>query len=160
MAGAEGSGLINGVTRVGPALQPENGKFDEHVRDGLDLVLNEMGKRKMKAVIFLSNNWEWSGGFQQYLMWNGLESDDFRSRKPIWDELRDTVAKFYSCGPCIEGYNKQVRFVLSRKNKYNGRKYTDDPTIFAWELANEPRPMRPAAAKDYSKWISDSAAMI
>ena len=64
MAGAEGSGLINGVTRVGPPLQPEQGKFDTSVLDGLDLVLYEMGKRGMKAVIFFSNNWEWSGGFQ------------------------------------------------------------------------------------------------
>src|SRR5688500_16318592 len=28
LAGAEGSGLINGVTRVGPALQIEQGKFN------------------------------------------------------------------------------------------------------------------------------------
>src|SRR5437868_3182219 len=107
MAGAEGSGLINGVLRVGPALQPENGKFDERVLDGLDLVLDEMGKRKMKAVIFLSNNWEWSGGFQQYLMWSGLEPDEFQTKKASWDELRDIVAKFYSCSTCKEGYNKQ-----------------------------------------------------
>src|SRR5438094_1723122 len=103
MAGAEGSGLINGVMRVGPPLQPENGKFDEGVLDGLDLVLDEMGKRNMKAVVFLSNNWEWSGGFQQYLMWNGLEPDEFQTKKPSWDELRDIVAKFYSCERCIEG---------------------------------------------------------
>ena len=30
----------------------------------------------------------------------------------------------------------------------------------AWELANEPRPMRPTANSDYRQWISDSAAMI
>ena len=70
MAGAEGSGLMNGVNRVGPPLQTEQGRFDESVLDGLDLVLFEMAKRKMTAVIFLSNNWEWSGGFQQYLVWN------------------------------------------------------------------------------------------
>ena len=68
MAGAEGSGSMNGVTRVGPPLQPEQGKFDETVLKGLDVLLAEMGKRKMKAVIFLSNNWEWSGGFR-HLPW-------------------------------------------------------------------------------------------
>ena len=76
LGGAEGSGMINGVIRVGPALQPEQGKFDMDVLGGLDLVLAEMGKRKMKAVIFISNNWEWSGGFQQYLIWNGLVPKD------------------------------------------------------------------------------------
>jgi mannan endo-1,4-beta-mannosidase len=36
----------------------------------------------------------------------------------------------------------------------------DDPTIFAWELANEPRPMRPAANDEYKRWIADTAAFI
>ncbi|MEP6901631.1 MAG: beta-mannosidase, partial [Actinomycetota bacterium] len=36
MAGAEGTGLINGVTRVGPPLQPRQGKFNEEILDGLD----------------------------------------------------------------------------------------------------------------------------
>jgi mannan endo-1,4-beta-mannosidase len=30
----------------------------------------------------------------------------------------------------------------------------------AWELANEPRPMRPVAADAYKRWIGDVAAMI
>src|SRR5215213_2369335 len=86
MAGAEGSGMINGVLRVGPPLQPEQGKFDENILDGLDLVLSEMGKREMKAVVFFSNNWEWSGGFQQYLIWNDLVPEALKTRKLTWDE--------------------------------------------------------------------------
>lgn len=160
MAGAEGAGMINGVLRVGPPLQPRQGEFDEGVLDGLDLVLSEMGKRDLKAVVFLSNNWEWSGGFQQYLAWNGLVPDALMTRKLNWDELRDVVSKFYGCAPCTESYNRQVRLVLGRTNKFNKRKYTEDPTIMAWELANEPRPMRPAAADAYRRWISEVAAMI
>src|SRR6187402_1851964 len=45
MAGAEGSGILNRVHRVGPPLQTEQGKFDERVLDGLDLVLHELGRR-------------------------------------------------------------------------------------------------------------------
>ena len=160
MAGAEGAGDLNGVTRVGPPLQPAAGKFDEKVLDGLDLVLFEMGKRRMTAVIFLSNNWEWSGGFQQYLIWNGVIADHWLTAKPSWDELRDNVSKFYSCSACKAGYDAQVKLVLSRRNKFSGKKYTSDPTIMAWELANEPRPMRPAADDDYQRWIADSAEMI
>ncbi|MBP7376150.1 MAG: hypothetical protein KA956_06710, partial [Pyrinomonadaceae bacterium] len=160
MAGAEGIGELNGVTRVGPPLQPTEGKFDETVLDGLDLVLYEMGKRRMTAVIFLSNNWEWSGGFQQYLIWNGVIGDKWLTAKPTWDELRDNVAKFYSCAACKAGYDAQVKLVLSRRNKYSGKRNNDDPTIMAWELANEPRPMRPAANEAYVKWIADSAAMV
>lgn len=160
MAGSEGSGMINGVTRVGPPLQTEQGTFDEHALDGLDLILAEMAKRDMKAVIFLSNTWEWTGGFQQYLIWNSQASADLLTRKPSWDELRDVVAKFYSCDPCKAGYLRQVRFVMDRTNKITGRKYIDDPTIMAWELANEPRPMRPGARERYAEWIRESAAAI
>src|SRR5688572_30247323 len=47
MAGAEGSGMINGVVRVGPPLQSRMGDFDERVLEGLDLILAEMEKRRM-----------------------------------------------------------------------------------------------------------------
>lgn len=160
IAGAEGSGPLNGVTRVGPPLQPEQGRFDESVLDGLDLVLAEMGKRRMRAVIFFSNNWEWSGGFQQYLIWNRSISDEWLTKKPTWDELRDLVAKFYSCDPCKTAYARQVELVLNRTNKITKKEYVNDPAIFAWELANEPRPMRPTANADYKKWIGDTAAFI
>jgi len=160
MAGAEGTGLINGVERVAPPLQTVMGKFNTDVLDGLDLLLFEMGKREMKAVVFFSNNWEWSGGFQQYLDWAGRVPKEMRTRKLNWDELRDVVSGFYSCAPCRAAYNEQVALVMNRTNKYSKKRYTDDPTIMAWELANEPRPMRPAANEDYKKWIRDVAALI
>ena len=160
MAGAEGSGPLNGFHRVGPPLQPEQNKLDASVLDGLDLVLDEMSRRGMRAVIFFSNNWEWSGGFQQYLIWNGVVSREWLVKKPSWDELRDIVAKFYSCEPCADAYEKQADFVLARTNRLNGRKYVEDPTIMSWELANEPRPMRPAANEAYRKWIARAAARI
>ncbi|MFL6256153.1 MAG: DUF4126 family protein [Pyrinomonadaceae bacterium] len=160
LAGAEGSGMINGVVRVGPPLQPRQGEFNEDVLSGLDLVLYEMGKRDLKAVVFLSNNWEWSGGFQQYLIWNGRVPEDLTTRKLSWDEQRDIVSQFYGCAPCTEGYAKQVNLLLDRVNRYSKRKYTEDPAIMAWELANEPRPMRPAAAESYKRWIGDTAALI
>ena len=160
MAGAEGAGLINGVNRVGPPLQTEQGKFNEEILDALDLILFEMGKRNLKAIVFFSNNWEWSGGFQQYLIWNDLVPKDQETRKLTWDEQRDIVALFYACEPCKAAYNKQVELVMNRTNKFSKRKYINDPAIMAWELANEPRPMRPAAENDYKKWIAEVAAMI
>ena len=160
MAGAEGEGLIGGVTRVGPPLQPVQGKFNTEVLEGLDLLLFEMSKREMKAVIFFSNNWEWSGGFQQYLTWNNHVPKEQETRKLTWDEQRDIVALFYGCVPCKAAYKEQVNLVMNRTNKFNKKRYIDDPTIMAWELANEPRPMRPASENDYKKWIADTAALI
>ena len=74
--------------------------------------------------------------------------------------MRDYVSKFYSCDACKKDYLKQVEFILSRTNKVSGKKYIDEPAIMAWELANEPRPMRPAANDAYEKWISEVAAFI
>ncbi len=160
MAGAEGSGLLNGVPRVGPPLQPEAGKFDARVLDGLDRVLVEMAKRDMTAVIFLTNNWEWSGGFQQYLLWHDVIDQKWRTQKPSWDELRDIVAKFYLCKQCVDDQHKQVSYVLQRRNRITGKLYVDDPTIMAWELANEPRPMRPSSNESYKNWIDQTSRLI
>ena len=87
-----------------------------YVLDGLDLILSEMGKRNLKAVVFFSNNWEWSGGFQQYLIWNKTIPDKWLTEKPTWDELRDNVAKFYSCEPCKDAYGRQAELIIRRRN--------------------------------------------
>ena len=160
LGGVEGGGQINGVQRVAPALQPQQGVFDDAQLKGLDLLLYEMGKRNLKAVIFLSNNWEWSGGFLQYLNWNGMLSTADMQRKLNWDELRDFTSKFYSCDSCMVGYREQVKHIINRTNTVSGKKYRNDPVIMSWELANEPRPMRPAANDNYLKWTSSTAAYI
>src|SRR5205085_334642 len=94
------------------------------------------------------------------VMWNLPIAEGMKTRKLLWDEQRDIVSRFYGCEPCKQAYNAQVDFILSRTNTYNKRKYSDDPTIMAWELANEPRPMRSYAENDYKKWIADTAATI
>jgi len=160
MVGVEGSGEINGVQRVKPALQTRQGTFDTSRLNGLDYLLTEMSKRSMKAVLFLSNNWEWSGGFLQYLNWNGLIADSVLQRKLSWDENRDYVSRFYSCEPCMDAYKKQLELVINRSNSYNGKKYVNDETIMSWEIANEPRPMRPTAIDAYKNWITEVAATI
>jgi len=160
LAGAEGSGQINGVPRVEPALQPKAGVFKTDLLKGLDFLLVEMGKRDMKAIIFLSNNWEWSGGFLQYLNWNGQIADSVLKRKLNWDELRDYVSKFYTCSSCNDMYKVQVKLIVDRTNTITGKKYKEDNAIMAWELVNEPRPMRPAAIPAFVSWIHTTAAYI
>ena len=157
MGGAEGTGLLNGVPRVGPSFQTDQGVFIESALDGLDIVLDEMAKRDMRAVIFVSNNWEWSGGFQQYLIWNNAISKEWLTNKPDWDTLRDLVAKFYDCALCKYSYARQAARLVRRVNTINGKRYREDPTIMAWQIANEPRPMRPAAIGSYKKWIAETA---
>ncbi len=160
LVGAEGAGQINGVSRVKPALQTEMGVYNDDILIGLDFFLSEMNKRKMYAVLYLSNNWEWSGGFLQYLNWHGLIDRDILKRKLTWDEQRDYTSKFYTCAPCLANYKDQVEHVLNHVNKITGKPYTEEPAIMAWELANEPRPMRPGVITEYKAWINATAEFI
>lgn len=160
LVGSEGKGQINGVQRVSPALQPEQGKFNVQILESLDYLLYEMGKRNMYAVLYLSNNWEWSGGFLQYLNWNNQLDEATMKSKMSWDDLRDITAQFYTCKPCQSDYDKQLKFILNHKNKYTNRTYINETAIMAWELANEPRPMRPSAAAEYKNWIQATTKLI
>ena len=160
LAGSEGEGLISGVNRVGPPLQTSEGVFDAGFLKGMDALLSEMGKRNMTAVIYLSNNWNWSGGFLQYLKWNHLIPDSVFAKDIPWGELGDYTSKFYDCEKCKEDYLKQASYIIGRTNSITHKKYIEDPTIMAWELANEPRPMKHTAIASYKKWISSTAAFI
>jgi mannan endo-1,4-beta-mannosidase len=48
--------------------------------------------------------------------------------------------------------------MVLRYNAYAGLDYRDDPTIMAWELANEPRPIK--RISEYLHWIKTSTAFI
>jgi mannan endo-1,4-beta-mannosidase len=160
LAGAEGRGIINGVQRVGPPLQPEEGVFDPGFLKGMDALLNELGKRKMTAVIYLSNNWNWSGGFLQYLKWNGKIPDADFTKDIAWSELGAYTSKFYDCEKCKTGYLNQVKYIIGHTNSISHRKYSEEPAVMAWEIANEPRPMRTSAINSYKKFISNTALFI
>ena len=160
LVGVEGSGQLNGAKRVEPAYQTSPGVFNDELLKGLDILMDEMTRRDMKAVLFFSNNWEWSGGWLQYLNWNGLIDDETAKRALNWDELRDYTSKFYSCEPCIEQYHNQVKRVVTRKNTINGKKYKNDATLMSWEVANEPRPMRAAAIPAFKKFLLNTTALI
>ncbi len=160
LAGAEGAGPINGVPRVEPALQTAPGVFSVQLLEGLDFLLAELAKKKMKAIIYFSNNWEWSGGFLQYLNWNGRIADSVLRRKLSWDEMRDLASGFYNCKECISQYNTQLKLLVERTNSITKKKYRDDPAIMAWEIANEPRPMRPVAIDAYKIFIHETAVLI
>ncbi len=160
LAAVEGSGPVTSHPRVEPAYQPEAGKFRDELLTGLDFLLAEMGKRQLTAVIMLSNNWEWSGGFLQYLHWNGQLEDSLLRKKMEWEDMRDYISRFYACTSCIQQYQAQVKNIVTRVNTITGKKYSDDPAIMSWEIANEPRPMRPYAVNDYKVFIKQASSLI
>ena len=66
LVGSDGKrGVIE--TKVEPTLQEAPGVYNDTFLPGPDYLLMEMGKRKMLAVLYLNNSWEWSGGYGDYL---------------------------------------------------------------------------------------------
>jgi mannan endo-1,4-beta-mannosidase len=63
-----------------------------------------------------------------------------------------------------KGQMEAIRKVIERRNSVNGVAYANDPTIMAWQLANEPRPGSDAGGHAnfavYRQWIDESAAFI
>ncbi|MBG7631423.1 MAG: beta-mannanase [Bacteroidetes bacterium] len=160
LLGAEGDG---GDSRVHPALQYEQGKYNEDLLDGLDFLLAEMRKRNMYAVLYLNNNWIWSGGMSQYLEWNGYGKvpNPFMEESSTWDEYMNYTKQFHSCEPCKEAFYKHVKFIIGRKNAYTGLNYTEDATIMSWQVANEPRVlMTPEHETAFASWLNETVDLI
>ncbi len=148
-----------------PAVQNEPGNFNENLLDGLDYLLYEMRKREMFAVVFLSNYWEWSGGFAVYNRWAGDSNYvDPHNPEQGWTKFMNYSAKFYTNDKANEYYRNFILKIVTRKNKYTGDYYYNDPTIMAWQLANEPRPGWGEEgfrnANNFYKWIDETVAFI
>jgi len=62
LAGSETSPLVGAIPR-GITRAPQDD--DEALLAGLDFCLAEMAKRDQRAILFLSNYWQWSGSFAQ-----------------------------------------------------------------------------------------------
>ncbi|REH01187.1 glycoside hydrolase 5 family protein [Flavobacterium aquicola] len=146
---------------VRPALQYEQGKYDEDLLDGLDFLIAEMGKRNMYAVLFLTNNWEWSGGMSQYLEWNGKGPIPVPAIAPnTWPQFMEYTQQFYSCEPCMESLNNHVKFIVGRTNVYTKRKYIEDNTIMAWQVGNEPRLFTVENEEKFTVWLNNIVDLI
>lgn len=140
--------------QVKPALQPEQGKYNEDLLEGLDFLLAEMAKRNMYAVLYLNNNWIWSGGMSAYLEWNGYgEVANPFLEKYSWEDYFQYTQQFHTCTPCREAFMNHVRFILGRTNQYTGLKFTDDTTIMSWQVANEPRIFTEEDRAPFREWL-------
>ncbi len=150
---------------VRPSIQPMLGQYDENVLIGLDFLLDEMSRRNMYAVIFLNNYWVWSGGMSQYVSWitDKPVPNPFKEEYS-WDEFMEFSARFYSIDEAQKYYRNYIEMLLNRKNTINGKLYREDPTIMAWQLANEPRPRKGKFGlknfEIFKQWIFETAAYI
>jgi mannan endo-1,4-beta-mannosidase len=163
LGGSELSPLRNSLA-IG--FRDRTSAYNETLLRGLDVLLAEMGARGMRAVIYLANFWEWSGGFATYVSWtNGGRFIDMGDPAHPWPAFADFSAQFYASGEAVELYRDYVRSVVSRVNSVTGVAYCDDPAIMSWQLANEPRPGGGEASiaanmSAYQNWIIETARLI
>jgi mannan endo-1,4-beta-mannosidase len=151
--------------RMSPPLMDAPGKYNEKIFKGLDICLDEMGKRGMRATMTLGDEWQWSGGFAQFVSWAmdnkpipypaswNLTAPPQRSKPRTgwgsytvqgidaapYSDFTNFANLIYSTPQAEQWYKDHIKTVMSRRNTVNGRLYTEDPTIMTWQLANEPQ---------------------
>lgn len=151
---------------IDPAIQTSAGVVDDSLLEGLDFLLAEMAKRDMRAVIFLNNYWEWSGGMAQYNAWTRVGNEvDPEDPAQGYGAFMRFSAQFYSNQEGNALYRTYIRQLVNRTNTVTGRCYRDDPTIMTWELANEPRPGTDGPDGEqnleaFYRWIDETARYI
>lgn len=130
-------------------LQYSPGAYNEQVFKGLDFVIEEARRCRIKLILSLANNYDSFGGKKQYVNWarsrgQYLTSDD--------DFFRHPVVKGY--------YKNHIKTVLNRYNSFTGIHYKDDPTIMAWELMNEPRCTSDPSGRTIQAWIMEMSSFL
>ena len=128
-------------TRVSPTLQKEPGVYNDTVFHGLDYLLAELAERNMKAVLYINNSWEWSGGYGMYLEWAGAGKALIPAESG-YGPFMESVSRFVTNEKAKELFYDHVKHVVSRTNTVTGKAYKDDPAIFSWQIGNEPRCFR------------------
>jgi len=136
------------IRQLGPSDSPVSYLRESTFR-GLDELLVEAAARGIRVILTLANNWDDFGGMRRYTLWRfgpqGAGHDAF---------YNDPIIRM--------SYEEYVSRIVNRVNYLNGRRYRDDPTILAWELANEPRcfdePCRTEGWVD--SWILDMSCFI
>ncbi|CAK9314764.1 unnamed protein product [Citrullus colocynthis] len=132
------------------ALQVSPGRFNERVFKALDHVIAESRQHGIRLLLSLVNNLQAYGGKTQYVKWAWQDGVGLSSSNDSF---------FYD--PSIRIYFKNyIKTVLTRKNSLTGIEYRDDPTIFGWELINEPRCMTDASGDTLQEWIEEMTAYI
>lgn len=112
----------------------------------LDAMIESAAKYKIHLLLCLGNYWKDYGGVPWYLKQCGLPADP---DKP------DQLIEFYRNREVKAVYREYLRHVISRTNSRTGIPYREDPTIFAWELLNEPRCPADSSGETLRNWIDE-----
>lgn len=137
----------------GYSFQPDKGVYSETTFSHFDQVIKEASDRNLKLIIPFVNNWNTFGGMCEYVKWCNTSIGSC-------SDLSDIHDRFYT-GQCEkDAFKAYIANFLNRTNTLTGIPYKDDPTILAWELANEPRCRSDPTGAKLNAWIGEMSAYI
>ncbi|KAK3281273.1 hypothetical protein CYMTET_10927 [Cymbomonas tetramitiformis] len=125
----------------GRELMSEPGVYNEEIFHGIDYILDEARKRGLKIEMIFADNWKDVGSVKQFANNFSTSTGDFFSQEVV------TL------------YKNHLRVVLNRVNSINGITYKNDPTIMAWNLANELR-CKDCDSSVMQSWIEDICSAV
>jgi endo-1,4-beta-mannosidase len=115
--------------------------FQEAAWRRYDQLVAEAGKRGLRVIIYITDNWEYGGGMKVWTRWRKLGDKN----------------QFYTDPQVKADYQGLIRAWATRVNSVTGIAYKDDPTVFAWELANEPRDEADKSSATLARWADEMA---
>ena len=104
------------------AFETAPGQFNESTFAKLDYIVASAQRHHMRVILPMENYWNDYGGIQAVATWLGLPNK----------------LLFFTDPQAQQVYKDFVAHLVNRVNTVNGVAYKNDPTIFAWELMNEP----------------------
>lgn len=125
-----GGGPKNGVWFQGMDKDTRAIVYNDTGLQHLDAVLALAAQYNVRLILCFTNNWSDFGGMDQYVRWEMQANSTYTDAKHD-----DFFVREYQ----IQAYLAYITMLVQRKNSVSGVSYKDDPAIFAWELANEPR---------------------
>ena len=156
---AGGDGNVSLPSHIEPTLQLEAGVYNDTIFQGLDYLISELEKRDMKAVIYLNNSWEWSGGYGQYLEWAGEGKCPLPSVDG-YPAFMAFVSKFPKSEKAKALAIQNAKNIVGRTNTVTGKPYSESPAIMSWQIANEPRAFAEDSKEPFAVWIGEVAKAI
>lgn len=136
--------FLDGAPSGDVVLQPKPYVYDEDSFEHLDYTVYKAGQLGLRLVLTLTNNWPDYGGMSQYVTWFGAAGHD----------------DFYTNAEIRRCYKAYAKHVMGRVNRYTGLKYTNDPTVMTWELANEPRCASDTSGDTLVAWADEMSRYV
>ncbi len=174
-------GFFDSSDSLNPAVvQYRPGVFNERALRAFDYVIYQAKLHNIRLLIPLVNSWDDYGGMNQYVRWRSqITSSSFAPIVPRYaqQDLERVVDggngrtylhaittqlghdDFYSDVIIRSWYKNYISTILNRLNTYTNVRYKNEPAIFGWELANEPRSSDVSSLR-IRTWIEEMATYL